>query len=290
MHATSRTDPAIPGIAAFSPQDIHPHTDWRATLQGVDVLVHLAARVHQLGDSAENPLQAYRTINTDGTLNMAEQAAQAGIKRFVFLSTAKIWGEQSGDRPFDETTPARPEDPYGISKWEAELGLQRIAQKTGMQYVALRPPLVYGPGVKANFLRLMKWVDRGYPLPFGAINNKRSLIGLGNLVDAIAICAVHPKAANQTFGIADGDALSTSELIRQIALQLDRPARLIPVPAQVLRLVATCIGKEAEINRLTGNFELDPVHLARQLIWRPPYSLKSGLAQTVAWYRSGRGT
>ena len=280
----------MPGIEGFFSIDIGPETDWRAPLEGAHAVVHLAARVHQLSDLASNPLQAYRAINTAGTLNLADQAAQAGVKRFVFISTAKVWGEQSGDRPFDETSPARPDDPYGISKWEAEIGLQQIAQKTGMEYVALRPPLVYGPGVKANFLRLIRWIDRGYPLPFAAIHNRRSLIGLGNLIDAIATCIDSPAAANQTFGIADGAPLSTPDLIRSLATQLHRPARLFPISPTLLQFVARRVGRETEIARLTENLELDTSHIASRLGWRPPESPEIGFARTVSWYRGQQDT
>ena len=290
LRATSRTDPFTSGIEGFLPIDIGPETNWRTALEGVHAVVHLAARVHQLSDSASDPLPAYRAINALGTLNLAEQAAQAGVKRFVFMSTAKVWGERSGDRPFDETSPARAEDPYGISKWEAEVGLQHIAQKTGMDYVTLRPPLVYGPGVKANFLRLMRWIDRGYPLPFAAIHNRRSLIGLGNVIDAIAASIDSPAAANQTFGVADDASISTPDLIRCLATQLHRPTRLFPISPTLLRYAARCARREAEIARLTENLEVDISRIQQSLNWHPPYSLQSCIEETVSWYRAQQDT
>ncbi len=200
-------------------------TDWLPALIGCDAVVHLAARVHVMGDTAQNPLALYLATNTEATLNLARQAAEAGVKRFVFISTIKVNGEGC-DAPYRETDVPAPEDAYAISKWEAEQGLQRIAADTGLEVVTLRPPLVYGPGVKANFLRLLRTVERGWPLPLGAIRNLRSLLYLGNFVDAIRVCAEHPAAAGQTFLLDDGEPVSTPELVRAVAHAMGRPARL----------------------------------------------------------------
>ena len=191
-------------------------TDWQPALSGCDAVVHLAARVHVMDDTAHDPLALYRATNTDGTLNLARQAAAAGVKRFVFISSIKVNGE-GRDAPYRETDMPAPEDAYAISKWEAEQGLQQIAADTGLEVVILRPPLVYGPGVKANFLRLLQTVKRGWPLPLGAVRNRRSLLFLGNFVDAIRLCVEHPAAAGQTFLLDDGQAVSTPELIRAVA-------------------------------------------------------------------------
>ena len=199
-------------------------TDWRPALTGCDAVVHLAARVHVMDDTAQNQLALYRATNLDATLNLACQAAQAGVKRFVFISSIKVNGE-GRDAPYRETDVPAPDDAYAISKWEAEQGLQRIAAETGLEVVILRPPLVYGPGVKADFLRLMQMVQKGWPWPLGAIRNRRSLLYLGNFVDAIRLCVEHPAAGGQTFLLDDGEPVSTPQLIRALARAMGRPAQ-----------------------------------------------------------------
>ncbi len=256
-------------------------TDWKDALAGCDVIVHLAARVHVMDDKASDPLAEFREANTEGTLNLARQAVQAGVKRFVFISTIKVNGE-GRDEPYLETDVAAPEDAYAISKWEAEQGLHRIAQKTGLEVVILRPPLVYGPGVKANFLRLMQWVKKGWPLPLGAIRNRRSLLYLGNFVDAIRLCVEHPAAAGQTFLLDDGEPVSTPELVRAVAHALDRPARLLAVPVKVLGLGGALLGKRAAVARLTGSLFVDSTSMRTRLGWKPPYTMQQGLEATVA--------
>jgi UDP-glucose 4-epimerase len=260
--------------------DINSVTDWAAALAGCDAVVHLAARVHVMHDTAEDPLALYRATNTDATLNLARQAAQAGVKRFVFVSTIKVNGE-GRDAPYRETDAAAPGDAYAISKWEAEQGLQRIAQETGLEVVILRPPLVYGPGVKANFRRLLDTVARGRPLPLGAIHNKRSLLYLGNFVDAIRACIEHPAAAGQTFLLDDGRPVSTPELIRAVARAMGKPARLLPVPVGVLEFTGALLGKRAAVARLTGSLHVDSSAIRSRLDWTPPYSMEAGLAATV---------
>jgi len=261
--------------------DMDGKTTWHAALVNCDAVVHLAARVHVMNDAALDPLALYRATNTDATLNLARQAAQAGVKRFVFVSSIKVNGE-GRDAPYRETDVPAPEDAYAISKWEAEQGLWRIAQETGLEVVILRPPLVYGPGVKANFRRLLDIVERGWPMPLGAIRNHRSLLYLGNFVDAIRVCVEHPAAAGQTFLLDDGGPVSTPELIRAVARAMGRPARLLPVPVAVLEFVGALLGRRAAVSRLTGSLWIDDSLIRTRLGWTPPYSMEAGLAATVA--------
>ncbi len=268
--------------------DIGPDTDWRAALKGVTAIVHLAARVHVMRDAAGNPLTQYRTVNCAGTANLARQATQAGVKRLVYLSSIKVNGETTGDTPFRAGDIPQPQDPYAISKWEAEQALHRIAGETGLETVILRPPLVYGPGVKANFLRLLGLVERGLPLPLGAAANRRSLLYLGNLADAIRLCLFHPAAAGKTFLLSDGKALSSADLVRHLATAMGKPPRLIAVPPTLLRIAALLTGTSAEAARLLDSLEIDGSAIERELDWRPPFSLEQGLAVTAAWYRAAR--
>jgi len=280
--AAVRAARGLPGERAVG--DIGPDTDWRGALSGVQAIVHLAARVHVMQDNAADPLAQYRATNTEGALNLARQAARAGVKRFVFISSIKVNGE-GRDAPYRETDAAAPEDAYAISKWEAEQGLRRIAAETGLEVVILRPPLVYGPEVKANFLRLIRTVERGWPLPLGAIRNQRSLLYLGNFVDAIRLCVEHPAAAGQIFLLDDGEPVSTPELIRALARAMGRPARLPAVPVGVLELAGALLGKRAAMARLTGSLFVDASAIRLRLGWTPPYTMQQGLAATVAAWR-----
>ena len=255
-------------------------TDWGLALAGCAAVIHLAARVHVMRDTAADPLALCRATNTEATLNLARQAAQAGVKRFVFISTIKVNGE-GRDAPYRETDAAAPEDAYAISKWEAEQGLWQIARETGLEVVVLRPPLVYGPGVKANFQRLLDTVARGWPLPLGAVRNRRSLLYLGNFVDAIRVCVEHPAAAGQTFLLDDGEPVSTPALIGAVARAMGRPARLLPVPVGMLEFSGALLGKRAAVQRLTGSLWLDSSLIRSRLGWTPPYSTATGLAATV---------
>lgn len=261
--------------------DLGAAVDWRAILAGCDGVVHLAARVHLGGAKDAGGLAAYRRINTEVTLDLARQAAAAGVKRFVFVSTIKVNGE-GADRPYRETDVPAPADAYAISKWEAEQGLHRIADETSLEIVALRPPLVYGPGVRANFLHLMRAVERGWPLPLGAVHNRRSLLYLGNLTDALRLGLEHPDAAGRTFLLDDGEAVSTPELIRALARAMGRPVRLFPVPLPVLGAAARLFGRTAQLRRLTESLYVDGAAIRRQLGWHPPHSMAEGLAATVA--------
>ena len=265
-------------------------TDWSAALQAVDVVVHTAARVHVMQDTAVDPLAEFRRVNVDGTLNLARQATAAGVRRFIFISSVKVNGEATAlDQPyFSDDVPA-PLDAYGISKMEAEQGLRRISEETGMEVVIIRPPLVYGPGVKANFLSMMRWLWNGVPLPLGAIHNKRSLVALDNLVDLIVTCVDHPAAKNQTFLVSDGEDLSTSQLLRRMADALHRPARLFPVPASLLRLGAILVGRPDVTKRLCDSLQVDIAKTRQLLEWNPPVSVNEALRITAShWLVSAR--
>jgi UDP-glucose 4-epimerase len=263
--------------------EISPTTDWSSVIPGVDCVIHLAARVHLMQDSATDPLAAYRAANTASTLNLARQAATAGVRRFLFLSSIKVNGE-GRDTPYTERDIPAPTDPYAISKWEAEQGLLEIAAQTGMEVVILRPPLIYGAGVKANFLRLLQWVEKGIPLPFGAVTNQRSLVALPNLIDLITTCINHPAAANQTFIVSDGEDLSTTELLQRLSHALGKPARLLPIPQSWLETALTLLGKRAIAQRLCGNLQVDISKTRALLGWTPPISVDAALRQTAQAY------
>lgn len=265
--------------------DLEPLSDWSDALEGVTGVVHCAARVHVMQDATSDPLQAYREVNVRGTLNLARQAAAAGVRRFVFISSIKVNGEatQPGQFFFADDIAALL-DPYGVSKMEAEQGLREIAAQTGMEVVIIRPPLVYGPGVKANFQAMMRWLVRGIPLPLGTIDNRRSLVALGNLVDLIVTCIDHPAAANQTFLVSDGEDLSTTQLLQRMGQALGKPARLVAVPPALLKLGAALVGKPAVAQRLCGSLQVD-ISKTRQLLgWAPPLSVDEGLKKTAEAY------
>ena len=253
-------------------------TDWFAALISIDCVVHVAARVHIMDDVASDPLTEYRRVNVEGTLNLARQASTEGVKRFIFISSIKVNGEETSvGVPFMADDLPLPVDPYGISKLEAEQGLLELANKTGMEVVIIRPPLVYGPGVKGNFQTMMRLLDKGIPLPLGAIYNKRSLVALDNLVDLIITCIDHPAAANQIFLAGDGEDLSTTELLQRTANALGKSACLVPVPVKVLELGAMLIGKKEMAQRLCGSLQVD-ISKARKLLgWIPPISVDDGL-------------
>ncbi|WP_296752278.1 NAD-dependent epimerase/dehydratase family protein [Thiobacillus sp.] len=258
-------------------------SDWREVLVGRDVVVHTAARAHVLKETEQNPLAVFRMVNTAGTLNLARQAAAVGVRRFVFISSIGVHGlfTREGEC-FTEQSPPAPHNDYALSKWEAEQGLQEISCETGLEIVIVRPPLIYGPGVKANFLHLLKLVESGWPLSLGGIRNRRSFLFLGNFVDAIRLCAEHPDAAGQTFLLDDGEPVSTPELIRAVARAMGRPARLLPVPASMLELAGSLLGKRAAVTRLTSSLVVDSSAIRSRLGWAPPFSMEAGLAATVS--------
>lgn len=266
--------------------DLEPSNNWSIALADVSAVVHCAARVHVMADTATDPLAEFRRVNVQGTLSLARQAAVAGVRRFVFISSIKVNGESTQPgHPFTADDAPAPLDPYGISKGEAEQGLRELSAQTGMEVVIIRPPLVYGPGVKANFAAMMRWLQRGVPLPLGAIYNQRSLVALDNLVDLIVTCMTHPAAAHQTFLVSDGEDVSTTELLRRMGQAMNRPARLIPVPASWLKLAATMVGKQDVAQRLCGSLQVD-IEKTRQLLgWRPPLTLDQGLKKAAEGFR-----
>ena len=282
LEAVRSLDKQIIGVDQVLITSIGKTIDWSSALQNVDVVVHLAARVHVMNEVADDALAEFRKVNVEGTLNLANQAAKAGVKRFVFVSSIKVNGEHTlADCPFTANDDANPKDPYGISKHEAEQGLFLIAQQTGMEVVIIRPPLVYGAGVKANFASMMRVVKRGIPLPLGAIHNKRSFVYIGNLVSLIVRCIDHPAAANQVFLVSDGCDLSTTELLQKCAVALDVKARLLPVPQKLLAFSLALLGKRAVAQRLCGNLQVD-INKARILLdWVPPVSVEDGLKATA---------
>lgn len=268
--------------------DIRPDTNWQAALQGIHCVVHLAARTHVIDKRHTDALPAYRRINVEATRNLAQQAAAAGVRRFVFLSSIKVNGETTDARPFTRDDAPQPLDAYGISKCEAENALRQIGSETGMEIVILRPPLVYGPGVKGNFLRLLQAVARGTPLPLASISNQRSLVYVGNLVDAIIACIDAPAAAGKTYLVSDGENVSTPGLIGKLAAALGKPPRLLPCPPALLHFGASLLGKHAAATRLTGSLTVDSATLRLELGWQPRYSLDQGLKATAQWYHQGQ--
>jgi nucleoside-diphosphate-sugar epimerase len=262
--------------------ELGPTTDWSSSLQNVNTLVHCAGRAHVIKDTEGDTLAAFRAVNLDGTLSLAHQAVKAGVKRFVFISSIGVNGSQSAtSQPFSDTDQPMPQNAYALSKWEAEQGLMLIADKTGLEVVIIRPPLVYGYEAPGNFGSLMRAVQRGWPLPLGAVHNQRSLVALDNLVDFIITCITHPQAANQTFLVSDGQDLSTTELVRGMAQAAGLPARLLPVPVWALHAGAALLGKGDAMQRLCGNLQLD-ISKARNLLgWVPPISVVEGLRRAV---------
>lgn len=267
--------------------DIHGATAYGAALDDVDVVVHLAARVHVMNDAVEDPLHAYREVNVDGTLNLARQAIAAGVRRFVFVSSIKVNGESTTGRgPFTAQEAVAPEDPYGQSKWEAEQALRALVAGSGMEIVILRPPLVYGPGVKANFRSLIALARRRLPLPFGCVNNRRSLVYLGNLVDLLIRCLDHPAAANRVWLVSDGDDLSLRALVTALRHAMGRGPGMVPVPEFLFRLAGKLSGRAAVVERLVGDLRLDIGSTRSELDWQPPFPVARAIALTVADFNS----
>lgn len=279
---TRRNLKEIPNTVIFLIKNLDADTDWTQALTGVDVVVHLAARVHIMNDMSEDPLTEFRKVNVDATLNLARQAAQLGVKRFIFVSSIKVNGESTvKGRPFAADDAPNPLDAYGISKMEAEAQLKVLADKTTMKFVIIRPPLVYGPGVKANFLNMMVWLNKRIPLPLGAIGNKRSFVSVENLVDLIGVCILHPAAENQIFLVSDDEDLSTTELLQRMGKALAKPVLLVPVPVFLLKLLGKMLGKADVIQRLCESLQVDITKTKKLLMWTPPTSVDESLSKTA---------
>lgn len=262
--------------------EVDADTCWNSALQGIEVVVHTVARVHVMEDSAADPLAEFRRVNVAGSLNLARQAVDAGVKRFIYLSSIKVNGEGTlPGKPYKANDPPDPVDPYGISKAEAENELRSLSESSGMELVIIRPPLVYGPGVKANFLSMMHWLWRGIPMPFSLTRNKRSFVALDNLIDLIVTCIESPAAAQQTFLVSDGDDLSTSELLQAMGKALGKPARLIPVPVSLMKILAGMAGKRAIAQRLFDSLQVDIGETRRSLDWSPPLSVDEAMKKTA---------
>ncbi|PIE24855.1 MAG: hypothetical protein CSA60_02560 [Neptuniibacter caesariensis] len=285
--------PAVRSLANNVPEnaqvigDINGETDYTNALTDVSVVIHAAARAHVMNDEVTDPLAEYRNVNVAGSENLARQAAAAGVKRFIFISSVKVSGESTrGVAAYDESMPPAPEDAYGQSKFEAEEVLKQVAADTDMELIIIRPPLVYGPGVKANFYNLLKLCAAPLPLPFGAVNNSRSMIYIDNLVDFIVRCIDHPNAANETFLVSDGQDVSLRSLITMIRKTMNKPAWLLPVPVSLLKWVGKLTGKTAVVERLVGDLQIDSSKAQRLLGWAAPYTVEQGIAETVADFKN----
>lgn len=281
--------PGVPVQEGVVYQDLSADADWREALNGVDTVIHCAARVHQMQDVPRDSLSLYRETNVAGTLTLARQAAELGVKRFVFLSSIKVNGEASpAHHPFTPQVEQPPQDPYGLSKYEAELGLWQIARETGLEVTVIRPPLVYGPGVKANFQTMMNWIRKGLPLPLAAVKNSRSLVFVDNLVDLILLCAHHPQAAGETFLVSDDHDVSTAELLADMAKALGVASRIWPLPPRCLLWAARVLGKAPVAERLLGSLQVDITHTRDRLGWRPVVTYPQALALTASAYQAER--
>lgn len=266
--------------------DINGSTDWGGALPSITHVIHTAARVHIMREMATDPLEEFRKVNVEGTLNLARQSVASEVKRFVFISSLKVNGEQTEPgMPFTEEDVSFSDDPYASSKYEAEVGLRKLAADTGMEVVIIRPPLVYGPGVKGNFLSLMRLVSMGLPLPFGKFDNRRSMISLVNMVHFIITCLHHPEAGNQTFLISDGEDLSVTQLLKKIASAMGRPSRLIPIPSFLLKMALSIVGKTSIADRLCGSLQVDITKARTLLGWSPVISVDEGFKQTAHFFQ-----
>lgn len=267
--------------------DLGPDSDWRAAVAGVDVVVHCAARVHIMNDEAANPLVQFRRANCEGTVALAKAAVAARVKRFVFLSSIKVNGEETPvNRPFRAEDDPKPSDPYGLSKLEAEQALFDLSSQTGMEVAVIRPVLVYGPGVRANFRAMMMVVEKRIPLPLGSIQNRRSIVFVGNLADLVHIAATHPAASGKVLLVSDGHDVSTTEILRLLGQTMRKPARLVPVPTRLMLLLFTLIGKKALAQRLFGSLSVDIASTRELLGWSPPYRIDTAFRETVEAYLS----
>lgn len=276
---------SVYGLDVVQVGEVDAQTDWSAALAGVDCVIHCAARAHVMRETEADALAAYRAVNVAGTKRLAEQAAALGVRRLVFLSSIGVLGNHTNFRgPFFASELPKPVEDYAFSKWEAEQILWAVSAQTDMEVVVVRPPLVYGPEVKGNMLRLLHLVASGVPLPIGLLRNQRSLVGVSNLVDLLMRCADHSAAAGQTFLVSDGHDLSTPQLIRLIAEGMNRPLRVLPVPVAFLQLGGSLLGKRSAIDRLVGSLQVDSGHIQAQLAWAPPVSVRNGVREMVQWF------
>ena len=274
----------FPAVDTIAVGDLGAATDWGAALRGIDVVIHLAGRAHVLSETTYDPIAEFRRINTDSSLNLARQAAN--VRRFIFVSSIKVNGNITSDIPFSEGSPCLPRDPYAISKFEAEQQLTSLSGKTGLELVIVRPTLVYGPYNRGNFLKLLRLVKRKWPLPFGCVQNYRSLLYVENLASALALCVIHPRATGETYLVSDEENISTPDLIVQLARLLGVPTRLLPVPIGVLRALGTLTVKSREFERLLGSLRVDSSKIRRDLGWSQPHTMAEGLQKTAEWFRN----
>jgi nucleoside-diphosphate-sugar epimerase len=276
----------LPG-AVFALGDLCTTSAWEPVIDGIEAVIHTAARVHIMHDTAKDSLDAFRAVNVRITEALARAAAAHGVRRFVYVSSIKVNGDStSHDAPFTASDEPGPRDPYGVSKWEAEEALRRISNETGLEVAIVRPPLVYGPGVRGNFIRLIRLVNAGAIFPFSSIRNARSLVYVDNLVSALLACAAERAAAGQTYLVRDSEDMSTPELIRRLAHVLRKKPRLVPAPVALLKLAGVLTGTAMEVDRLTGSLRVDSSHIRDTIGWAPPYSVDEGLAETVRWFES----
>ncbi|RRW66750.1 NAD-dependent epimerase/dehydratase family protein [Pseudomonas fluorescens] len=283
--AASRKSTRLLGLCRVVPFDLNAPRSI-PSLADFSVIIHCAARVHVMDESAVNALSEFRKVNVDGTLRLATQAAECGVKRFIFISSVKVNGERTfPGKPFAASDTPAPVDPYGVSKCEAEEGLRRLSSMNNMEIVIVRPPLVYGPGVKANFERMLSWLSKGLPLPLGAIHNKRSLVAVDNLVDLLVTCIDHPAAANQTFMVSDGEDLSTTQMLRRLSTALGKTSLLMPLPRRLLILVGRLIGKKASAQRLCESLQVDIGDTCARLSWHPPVTVEKAMRATVVHFQ-----
>ena len=285
MHGTKNIYTTTDNISTMAISSIEPDTDWTNMLDGIDTILHLAARVHVLKENSFEMMKEYRKINNESTINLAENAAKMGVQRLIFLSTVKVYGSTSQKKPFIETDPTNPKDPYALSKLEAEQKLFEITNQSDLEIVVIRSPLVYGPCVKANFLRLMKYINKGFPWPFGKLSNKRSFVFVNNLADAILTCCIHNKAVNQIFLVSDGQDMSTPELFRSLSVALGKHNRMFSFNDDFIFKLFTYFDKTEQANRLFGSLSVDISKICQMLDWNPPYTVEEGLKDTAEWFK-----
>ncbi len=289
VRSSITSDQLLEGVTVFSIGDFGPSTEWDAPLKGTEAIIHLAARVHVMKEPLKHPLAEYRRVNVEGTRRLAMTAARSGVRRFVYVSTIKVNGENTADKPFSEDDAPSPHDAYAVSKLEAEEALQEISSRTGLEVVIIRPPLVYGPGVKGNMLSLMRYIDRGYPLPFGGINNRRSFISLDNLSDVLSVAAIRAECAGRTFLVSDNEDISTRELIRHIAAAMNMKVHLINIPEKVFSIAEALLPIVRPLmSRVKGSLVIDSTRFRRVTGWGPIQTVNDGIRAMVSDYITGK--